>query len=93
MTTVEYSGQSAISREARQRDRQRRLWNLLARVMLYALLIGVSLWYMAPLFWMFMSSFMPLEQVGIFPPGMDSATVAVPQLHRRAGLLGFRQQS
>ena len=27
----------------------------------------MSLWFIAPLFWMFMSSFMPLEQVGVFP--------------------------
>ena len=37
------------------------------RILLYAVLIGCSLWFIAPLFWMFMSSFMPLDQVGVFP--------------------------
>ena len=40
---------------------------VVGRILLYFLLISVSLWFIAPLFWMFMSSFMPLEQVGVFP--------------------------
>lgn len=68
MTTADFTGRSAKSEQARRRDRQRRLWQFCGRILLYALLVGVSLWYLAPLFWMFMSSFMPLEQVGIFPP-------------------------
>lgn len=38
------------------------------QALLYLLLIAVSLWFIAPLAWMFLSSFMPLEQVGVFPP-------------------------
>ena len=68
MTTADFTRQSTILAQARQRDRQRRLWQFCGRVLLYGLLVAVSLWYLAPLFWMFMSSFMPLEQVGIFPP-------------------------
>jgi len=68
MTTADFTRLSTISEQASRRDRQRRLWQICGRALLYALLIGVSLWYLAPLFWMFMSSFMPLEQVGIFPP-------------------------
>lgn len=68
MTAVEHYRQISISKKAKRRDRQRRLWHICGRVLLYGLLIGITLWYLAPLFWMFMSSFMPLEQVGIFPP-------------------------
>ena len=68
MTTVESARRMAQTKEARRREQKRQLWNIFGRVMLYALLVGVSLWYLAPLFWMFMTSFMPLEQVGIFPP-------------------------
>ena len=68
MTTVEHYRGSSISIDAMRRDRQRRLWHICGRVLLYGLLVGITLWYLAPLFWMFMSSFMPLEQVGIFPP-------------------------
>ena len=39
----------------------------IGRALLYLLLIAMSLWFLAPLFWMFMSSFMPLDQVGVFP--------------------------
>ncbi len=35
-----------------------------SKLLLYLVLIACSLWFIAPLFWMFMSSFMPLEQVG-----------------------------
>ncbi len=38
------------------------------RILIYLLLIGLSLWFIAPLGWMFLTSFMPLEQVGVFPP-------------------------
>lgn len=41
---------------------------LVGKTLLYLLLIAVSLWFIAPLAWMFLSSFMPLEQVGVFPP-------------------------
>ena len=44
-----------------------RATRIIGRVLLYFTLIAVSLWYLAPLFWMFMSSFMPIEQVGVFP--------------------------
>ena len=40
----------------------------LGRVLIYALLIAISAWYLAPLLWMVMTSFMPLEQLGGFPP-------------------------
>ena len=40
---------------------------IIGRILLYLLLIAVSLWYLAPMFWMFMTSFMPIEQVGVFP--------------------------
>lgn len=39
-----------------------------SRVLLYLLLIACSVWFVAPLLWMFMTSFMPIEQVGVFPP-------------------------
>ncbi len=68
MSAAYDSRQLAIAQAARRQDRARRLWRILGRIMLYGLLVAVSLWYLAPLFWMFMSSFMPLEQVGIFPP-------------------------
>lgn len=42
--------------------------HIIGRVMLYALLVALSLWFIAPLGWMFLTSFMPLEQVGVFPP-------------------------
>jgi multiple sugar transport system permease protein len=38
------------------------------QAVLYLLLIAISLWFIAPLAWMFLTSFMPLSQVGIFPP-------------------------
>ncbi len=41
---------------------------LVGRVLLYGLLIAISAWYLAPLIWMFTTSFMPLEQLGGFPP-------------------------
>lgn len=68
MTTVDMDRQSYIVAAARRSKNEKRLVRLLSRVALYGMLIAVSLWYLAPLFWMFMSSFMPLEQVGIFPP-------------------------
>ena len=48
-------------------DFTRRVTHIAGRILLYALLIGCSLWFIAPLFWMFMSSFMPIDQVGVFP--------------------------
>ena len=50
-----------------QRDPIVRLTRIAGRILLYGLLIVMSLWFLAPLFWMFMSSFMPLDQVGVFP--------------------------
>ncbi len=50
-----------------QQDAVARLTRIFGRILLYFMLIAVSLWFLAPLFWMFMSSFMPLEQVGVFP--------------------------
>jgi multiple sugar transport system permease protein len=41
---------------------------VVGQVLLYLLLIAISLWFIAPLVWMFLTSFMPLEQVGVFPP-------------------------
>jgi multiple sugar transport system permease protein len=38
------------------------------QIILYLLLIFISLWFLMPMVWMFLSSFMPLEQVGVFPP-------------------------
>jgi multiple sugar transport system permease protein len=38
------------------------------QAVLYLLLIAISLWFIAPLAWMFLTSFMPLSQVGVFPP-------------------------
>ena len=50
-----------------QNDALMHATRIIGRILLYFTLVAVSLWYLAPLFWMFMSSFMPLEQVGIFP--------------------------
>ena len=44
-----------------------RLTRVVGRLLLYLVLIACSLWFIAPLFWMFMSSLMPLDQVGVFP--------------------------
>ena len=52
---------------AGQRRRIFRITRITGRVLLYLLLIVMSLWFLAPLFWMFMSSLMPLDQVGVFP--------------------------
>ncbi len=41
---------------------------IVGRILIYLLLIALSLWFIAPLGWMFLTSFMPLEQVGVFPP-------------------------
>ena len=41
---------------------------IIGRISIYLLLIALSLWFIAPLGWMFLTSFMPLEQVGVFPP-------------------------
>ncbi|MBZ0300311.1 MAG: hypothetical protein K8J31_11235, partial [Anaerolineae bacterium] len=38
------------------------------QVLLYLLLIACSLWFILPLIWMVMTSFMPITQVGKFPP-------------------------
>ncbi|MBZ0291613.1 MAG: carbohydrate ABC transporter permease [Anaerolineae bacterium] len=38
------------------------------KVLLYLVLIGCSLWFILPLIWMVMTSFMPIQQVGKFPP-------------------------
>ena len=57
------SGQRGIM----QSDAALRLTRIAGRVLLYGALIACSLWFIAPLFWMFMSSFMPLDQVGRFP--------------------------
>lgn len=43
---------------------------VIGRALIYLLLIALSLWFIAPLGWMFLTSFMPLEQVGVFPPEM-----------------------
>ena len=50
-----------------EREAVASLTRIIGRILLYLLLIAVSLWYLAPLFWMFMTSFMPIEQVGVFP--------------------------
>ena len=50
-----------------QNDALMHATRIIGRILLYFTLVAVSLWYLAPLFWMFMSSFMPLAQVGIFP--------------------------
>lgn len=42
--------------------------HIIGRALIYLLLIALSLWFIAPLGWMFLTSFMPLEQVGVFPP-------------------------
>jgi multiple sugar transport system permease protein len=41
---------------------------MVGRILIYLLLIALSIWFIAPLGWMFLTSFMPLEQVGVFPP-------------------------
>lgn len=38
------------------------------KILLYVLLIGCSIWFILPLIWMVMTSFMPIQQVGKFPP-------------------------
>ena len=43
MTTVESARRMAQAKEARRREQKRQLWNIFGRVMLYALLVGVSL--------------------------------------------------
>lgn len=45
-----------------------RALHIAGQALLYLLLIAVSLWFIAPMAWMFLTSFMPLEQVGVFPP-------------------------
>lgn len=45
-----------------------RALQIAGQALLYLLLIAVSLWFLAPMVWMFLTSFMPLEQVGVFPP-------------------------
>ena len=57
----------ATNRDHRLNDALSRVSQIIGRVLLYGILIFMSLWFIAPLFWMFMSSFMPLEQVGVFP--------------------------
>jgi multiple sugar transport system permease protein len=42
--------------------------SLIGRILLYLLLLACSAWFVAPLLWMFLTSFMPIEQVGVFPP-------------------------
>ncbi len=58
---------SAAQTEYLRSDSIARVTRIVGRVLLYGVLVFMSLWFIAPLFWMFMSSFMPLEQVGIFP--------------------------
>lgn len=41
---------------------------VIGQTLLYLLLIAISIWFVAPLAWMFLTSFMPLEQVGVYPP-------------------------
>lgn len=67
MSAVNHSMQSAQSAPPQRSDLRERVTRIGGRILLYLLLISVSLWYIAPLFWMFMTSFMPLEQVGVFP--------------------------
>ena len=55
---------------------QKPLSQRLARALLYLLLVACSLWFIAPLIWMLMTSFMPLSQVGIFPARVDPAHLA-----------------
>ncbi len=45
-----------------------RLTRIGGQALLYLLLIACSAWFVAPLLWMFLTSFMPIEQVGVFPP-------------------------
>ena len=58
---------TAMQAQRRRDDIIHRVTHVGGRILLYATLIGCSLWFIAPLFWMFMSSFMPLDQVGVFP--------------------------
>ena len=58
---------SAAPTEYLRSDSFARVTRIVGRVLLYGVLVFMSLWFIAPLFWMFMSSFMPLEQVGVFP--------------------------
>ena len=60
----------------RTRAQQRFRWDtflprasfLVGKTAIYVVLIAVSLWYILPLAWMFLTSLMPIEQVGKFPP-------------------------
>lgn len=57
------------AREAYFRDVVRpRFGFYLGKTVTYSLLILFSLWFVLPLFWMIMTSFMPVDQVGVFPP-------------------------
>lgn len=58
------SSQNDLTRD----DAIHNLTKIGGRILIYLLLIGLSLWFIAPLGWMFLTSFMPLEQVGVFPP-------------------------
>ncbi|MFC1961271.1 hypothetical protein ACFLYO_11260, partial [Chloroflexota bacterium] len=63
------SDSTTLSREVYIRDVLRpKVKFYLGKGVTYGLLIIFSLWFVLPLFWMVMTSFMPREQVGIFPP-------------------------
>lgn len=59
---------SSLNNNASRDDLIYRIRAIGGQVLLYLLLIAVSIWFLAPLAWMFLTSFMPLEQVGVFPP-------------------------
>jgi len=56
------------SQDYRQDVFMPKLTKIVGRALIYLLLVALSLWFIAPLGWMFLTSFMPLEQVGVFPP-------------------------
>ncbi len=60
---------STTKRQAHLRDVVwPRTWVVIGKVALYLVLLACSFWFLLPLAWMFMTSFMPIEQVGKFPP-------------------------
>jgi multiple sugar transport system permease protein len=69
--------QTTVSNQAQQKQSQAnfpsdifspKVTHIIGRILIYLLLVALSLWFIAPLGWMFLTSFMPLEQVGVFPP-------------------------
>lgn len=69
-TATSYSSLQRTSRSHWRDTLLPHLLRILGQIALYLLLIACSIWFIAPLAWMFLASFMPLQQVGEFPPNL-----------------------